>query len=130
MDADLLNSLLADCAVALAFVGLMASLATVSRHPALRGAVMYAAGHLGFAAGSSVFILSLGLEPGHRWLAGLEFAALIASVLGAAAMVDGMARLLDISERPKLTTSPTRWRWRVSPRCSCATMRRPTDCRP
>ena len=103
MDADLLNSLIADCAVALAFVGLMASLAAVSRHAALRGAILYSVGHLGFAAGTAVFILILGVDEPFRWRTAIEFAALIASVAGAAAMIDGMARLLDVRERVKLT---------------------------
>ena len=104
MESDLLNSLIADCAVALAFCALMMSLAAVSRHPALRGAILYAFGHLGFTAGTSLFILMLdaGIPASQRpWIA---WAALLASAAGCAAMVDGMARLLEDPRRPALAT--------------------------
>jgi diguanylate cyclase (GGDEF)-like protein len=103
MNSDLLNSLIADCAVAVAFCGLMMSLAAVSRHPALRGAILYAFGHLGFTAGASLFILMLdaGIAASQRpWIAS---AALLASTAGCAAMVDGMARLLEHPRRMRVT---------------------------
>lgn len=99
MDADLLNLLIADGAVAVAFTALMMTLAAVSRHPALRGAVFYAFGHIGFAAGSGLFILLLdaGIPASQRpWIA---WGALIVSAVGSAAMVDGMARLLEHPRR-------------------------------
>jgi diguanylate cyclase (GGDEF)-like protein len=95
LDADLLHSLIADCAVAVAFCALLASLSAVSRHPALHGAILYAAGHVGFTAGTSLFILMLdaGIPASQRpWIA---WGALLASASGCAAMVDGMARLLE-----------------------------------
>lgn len=103
MGSDLLHSLIADCAVALAFCMLMMSLVAVSRHPALRGAVLYAFGHIGFTAGASLFILMLdaGVPASQRpWIA---WSALLASTAGCAAMADGMARLLEDPRRPRIT---------------------------
>jgi diguanylate cyclase (GGDEF)-like protein len=103
MDSDLLNSLIADCAVAAAFCALMMSLAAVSRHPALRGAILYAFGHLGFTAGASLFILMLdaGVPASQRPL--IAWAALLISTTGCAAMVDGMSRLLEHPHRAWVT---------------------------
>lgn len=104
MGSDLLQSLIADCAVAVAFCALISSLATVSRHPALRGAVLYAVGHVGFTAGASLFILMLdaGVPASQRpWIA---WSALVASVAGCTAMVDGMARLLEDPRRRRITS--------------------------
>lgn len=103
MESELLNALVADGAVAIAFCALMMSLASVSRHPALNGAVLFAFGHLGFAVGSSLFILLLdaGIPASQRpWL---SWAALAVSTSGCAAMVDGMARLLEREYRPRVT---------------------------
>jgi diguanylate cyclase (GGDEF)-like protein len=102
MDADLLKSLIADSVVALAFLALIASLSAVSRHPSLRGAVLYAAGHFGFTAGASLFILMLqsGVAASQRPL--LAWCALLASAAGCAAMVDGMARLLEHPQRRRI----------------------------
>ena len=102
MESHLLHSLVADCAVTIAFWALMMSLASVSRHPALRGAVFFAMGQIGFTAGSSLFILLLddGVPASQRpWIAG---SALLVSTTGCAAMVDGIARLLEDPRRPRL----------------------------
>lgn len=95
MNADLLHSLVADGFVAITFAALIASLAAVFRHATLGGATMYALGHIGFTAGSSLFILLLtaGIPASQRpWLAWL---ALLASAFGSAAMVGGLAALLE-----------------------------------
>jgi diguanylate cyclase (GGDEF)-like protein len=105
MEADLLNSLIADCAVAFAFCALMMSLAAVSRHPALVGGVRYALGHIGFAAGSSLFILTLDPEPDAARRVLLGWIGLGASTVGAAAMIDGLARLLEHPARPAIAAT-------------------------
>ena len=99
MAAALAHSLIADIAVGIAFLGLMLTLSAVSRHPSLGGATRFAVGHVAFSLGASLFILMLDadLAASSRPLVG--WVALLASTAGAAAMVDGMARLLEHPQR-------------------------------
>ena len=97
MDAQLLHSLVADIAVSLTFGALVVCLSVVSRHAALRGAVVYAAGYLGFTAGAALFLLLVDKETQsgrHPWVSHL---AVMAAMAGCAAMVHGLARLLDVA---------------------------------
>ena len=103
MDSNLLKSLMADCAISVAFLGLMMALATTSRHPSMRGATLYAIGHALFTVASIPFVVmitnqvSVSAHPWGSWV------ALLAATAGCALMVDGLARLVEHPRRPQVT---------------------------
>jgi diguanylate cyclase (GGDEF)-like protein len=102
MDWTLLYTLATDLAAALAFSGLLVTLAMVSRRAAIRGAVPYAAGYLGFSSGSAVIAVMLEAPDPllqFNWSARL---ALLVAAAGLAAMVDGLSRLLELQSGPRL----------------------------
>lgn len=64
--------------------------------------MIYAAGYLAFTAGAAVFLLLVGRETlggQHPWISHM---AVMAALAGCAAMVDGLARLLDIATHRSL----------------------------
>jgi diguanylate cyclase (GGDEF)-like protein len=95
-------SLMADCAISLAFLGLMTALATASRHASMRGATRYALGHAFFTVASIPFVVMIANQVSvavHPWT---SWWALLVAMTGCALMVDGLARLLEHPRRPQI----------------------------
>lgn len=102
MDWTLLYTLATDLAAALAFSGLLITLAAVSRRAAIRGAVPYAIGYLGFSCGSALMALMLESPNPLLQFDWSSRLALLVTAAGMAAMVDGLSRLLELESGSRL----------------------------
>ena len=103
LDSNLLKSLAADCAIAVAFMGLMMALATTSRHACMRGATLYALGHFLFTVASIPFVVMITNQVSVSAYPWASWAALLAATAGCALMVDGLARLVEHPRRLPVT---------------------------